>query len=105
MQLPVQEWSNEAHLEALYKEFAAKTTGQHSLGLQRLINWLRSDAMEGKLALLCTVPHREWVLIQMNGRGHPITRLDEVFHDIDDAERAIFRRRVQMRLGYTIRGE
>ena len=105
MQMPVEEWSDEAHLEALYREFASKTTGQHSLGLQRLVNWLRSDAMEGKLALLCTVPHREWVLIQMNGRGHAITQLGDVFHDIDEAERAIFRRRVKLRLGYEIRGE
>ncbi|HTJ92511.1 MAG TPA: ABC transporter permease [Pararobbsia sp.] len=95
---------NPASLENLYREFSANTTGQHSASLQLIINWLRSDAMQGKLALLCTRPHQEWELIRMNGRGSPITRLGEVFHDIDDAERAIFRRRIKERVGYSITG-
>ena len=104
MRLPDPKWQDGAYLEELYKEFAAKTTGQHSPPLQRLINWLRSDAMEGKLALLCTRPHEEWVMIQMNGRAKAFTPLHHVFTSIDEAEKAIFRRRVEMRLGYTIKG-
>src|SRR6218665_1861508 len=94
------EWRQGEHLQALYREFCVKTTGQHSPALQRLINWLRSDPMQGKLALLCTVPHKEWQLVRMNGRGLPMSRLEETYHDIDDAERAIFRHRVRARLGY-----
>src|SRR6218665_2543834 len=79
------EWRQGEHLQALYREFCVKTTGQHSPALQRLINWLRSDPMQGKLALLCTVPHKEWQLVRMNGRGLPMSRLEETYHDIDDA--------------------
>lgn len=96
------EWRQGERLEALYREFSAKTTGQHSPALQRLLNWLRSDPMEGKLALLCTAAHTQWVLIRMNGRGRPISRLGQTFCNIDDAERAIFRQRVRERLGYAI---
>src|SRR6218665_1274635 len=96
------EWRQGEHLQALYREVCVKTTGQHSPALQRLINWLRSDPMEGKLALRCTVPHREWQLPGMNGRGLPMSRLEETYHDIDDAERAIFRHRVRARLGYAV---
>lgn len=101
---PVAELLSPQRLEDLYREFSANTTGQHSADLQRVVNWLRSEPMEGKLALLCTVPHREWVLVRMNGRGKPMTRLDEKFHDIDDAERTIFRRRIEARVGYPICG-
>ncbi|MCW5221645.1 hypothetical protein [Verminephrobacter aporrectodeae] len=96
------EWRQGPHLQALYREFRAKTTGQHSPALQRLINWLRSEPMQGKLALLCSVPHQEWLLVRMNGRGLPISHLGERYRDIDAAECAIFRRRVRDRLGYTI---
>ena len=99
------EWRQGEHLEALYREFRVKTTGQHSPALQRLINWLRSEPMEGKLAVLCIEPHKKWVLVRMNGRGLPISCLGETFSDIDDAERAIFRHRVRARLGYAIRAE
>jgi hypothetical protein len=105
MHRPLPEILTASRLEALYEEFAAKTTGQHSQDLQLLVNWLRGEPMTGKLALLCTVPHREWTLIRMNGRGLPVTRLDEVYHDIDEAERAIFRLRIKMRVGYEIRGD
>lgn len=98
------EWRQGEHLEWLYRQFSAQTTGQHSPALQRLVNWLRSEPMEGKLAVLCTVPHQQWVLVRMHGRGKPISVLGESFCDMDDAERAIFRHRVRARLGYVIRG-
>lgn len=82
-------------LAALVAEFRAKTTGQHSPALQRLINHIRSEPMDGKLGLLCTRPHEEWCLIQMNGRGKPITFLDSIFHSLDEAEWAIFKLRMK----------
>lgn len=97
------EWRQGAYLESLYQEFCAQTTGQHSAALQRLLNWLRSEPMEGKLAVLCTTPHRHWVLVRMQGRGRPLSVLGERFTDIDAAERAIFRHRVRERLGHVIR--
>lgn len=99
---PLPEWRQGECLEALYREFSARTTGGHSPALQRLVNWLRSEPMEGKLAVLCVVPHREWALIRMNGRGRPISLLGERYTDIDEAERAIFRHRVRARLGYDL---
>ncbi|MBN9237825.1 ABC transporter permease [Mesorhizobium hungaricum] len=83
------------NLGELVTEFRAKTTGQHSPALQRLINRIRSEPMTGKLALLCTRPHEEWRLVQMNGRGKPMTLLDGVFHDLNDAEWAIFKLRMK----------
>jgi hypothetical protein len=82
-------------LAELVAEFRAKTTGQHSPALQRLINHIRSEPMEGKLALLCTRPHEEWRLVQMNGRGKPMTLLDGIFQDLDEAEWAIFKLRMK----------
>lgn len=82
-------------LASLVAEFRAKPTGQHSPALQRLINHVRSEPMAGKLALLCTRPHEEWRLVRMNGRGKPMTLLDGVFHDINEAEWAIFKMRMK----------
>ena len=82
-------------LGALVAEFRAKNTGQHSPALQRLINHIRSEPMNGKLALLCTRPHEEWRLVQMNGRGKPMTLLDGIFHDLKEAEWTIFKLRMK----------
>ena len=82
-------------LAELVVEFRTKTTGQHSSALQRLINHIRSEPMEGKLALLCTRPHEEWRLVQMNGRGNAMTLLDGLFTDLDEAEWAIFKLRMK----------
>jgi hypothetical protein len=82
-------------LNELVAEFRAKTTGQHSPALQRLINRIRSEPMTGKLALLCTKPHEEWRLVQMNGRGKPMTLLDGVFDNLNDAEWTIFKLRMK----------
>ena len=82
-------------LNALVGEFRAKPTGQHSAALQRLINHIRSEPMDGKLALLCTKPHEEWRLVRMNGRGKPMTLLEGTFHDLAEAEWAIFKLRIK----------
>jgi hypothetical protein len=89
-------------LASLVTEFRAKPTGQHSPALQRLINHIRSEPMTGKLALLCTRPHEEWRLVQMNGRGKPMTLLDGVFHDINAAEWEIFKRRMKRHFGVAL---
>lgn len=89
-------------LATLVAEFRSKPTGQHSAALQRLINHIRSEPMTGKLALLCTRPHEEWRLVQMNGRGKPMTLLDPVFHDLNAAEWEIFKRRMKRHFGITL---
>ena len=88
---------------AAIEEFRRKPVGQHSAALQRLINVMRGEAIEGKYVLLCTKPHREWVLAQMNGRGKPLTvHHNWVFHDLVEAEYEIFRRRWERHFGKAI---
>ncbi len=84
-------------------EFWRKPVGQHSPPLQRRLNVMRGEAVEGKYVLLCTKPHEEWVLAQMNGRKKPLTLFEDVvFHDIVEAEYEIFRRRWKRHFGKTI---
>ncbi|MCP4382229.1 MAG: ABC transporter permease [Hyphomicrobiales bacterium] len=99
MTLDIRYFIGDAKLDDLVDEFRRNPTGQHSASLQRLINRIRSEPMEGKLALLCTKPHEEWILIQMNGRKKPITVIGDKFNDINDAEWAVFRRRIKRHFG------
>jgi hypothetical protein len=89
-------------LEAI-AEFQCKPVGQHSPFLQRLINVMRGEPVEGKYVLLCTKPHREWVLAQMNGRAKPLTvHWNRVFHDLGEAEFEIFKLRYKRHFGKMI---
>jgi hypothetical protein len=76
-------------------EFDKSPIGHHSPGLQRVLNVFRGEATESKYVLICTKPHKEWVLGQLTGeRGKPVKILkDQVFTNVADAEREIFRRR------------
>lgn len=88
---------------AAIEEFRRKPVGQHSAFLQQRINIMRSEPVEGKYVLLCTKPHKEWVLAQMNGRKKPMTiHSNVVFHDIVEAEYEIFRRRWERHFGTRI---
>jgi hypothetical protein len=88
---------------AAIEEFRCKPVGQHSAFLQQRINIMRGEAVEGKYILLCTKPHKEWVLAQMNGRAKPLTiHSNVVFHDIIEAEYEIFRRRWERHFGQKI---
>jgi len=89
-----------SEIAAAIEEFRRKPVGQHSATLQHIINIMRGEPIEGKYVLLCTKPHREWVLAQMNGRAKPITVFDDVvFHDLHTAELAIFRLRWKRHFG------
>ena len=76
-------------------EFQKKPIGHHSPALQRVLNVFRGGSTENKYVLICTKPHKEWVLGQLSGeRGKPVMILkDQVFKNIEDAEREVFRRR------------
>jgi hypothetical protein len=88
---------------AAIEEFCQKPVGQHSAFLQQRLNVMRGEPVEGKYVLLCTKPHKEWVLAQMNGRTKPLTIYrDIVFHDINRAEYEIFRRRWERHFGVKI---
>ena len=51
--------------------------------MMRLLNRLRWQPMAGKHVVVCTKPHREWVLGRLGARrGDPVTLLsDPVFTD------------------------
>ena len=77
------------------EEFQKKPIGHHSPELQRVLNVFRGEPVQGKYVLICTKPHLEWTLGQLTGeRGKPVKILkNQVFRNIEDAEREIFRRR------------
>jgi hypothetical protein len=76
-------------------EFQKTPIGHHSPPLQRVLNVFRGDSTKDKYVLICTKPHKEWVLGQLSGeRGKPVKILkNKVFTRIEDAEREVFRRR------------
>lgn len=90
----------------LVEEFLRAPFGHHSGELQRVLNALRGGPIEGRYVLVCTKPHREWVLGRLPGvRGAPIRLLegeDTVFTSAEDAERAVFKRRWEEHTGRKI---
>jgi len=60
--------------------------------------------MKDKYVVVCTKPYKEWTLAQLPGqRGKPIRmHKDQVFTDLDDAERAIFKLRWEAHTGQTL---
>ena len=89
------------HDRHLAKEFKSKPIGHHSPGLQRVLNVFRGEPMKDKYVLICTKPHKEWVLGQLTGeRGKPVKVFkDKVFTSIEDAEWEVFRRRWKKHTG------
>jgi hypothetical protein len=85
----------------IVEEFNQKPIGHHSPALQRVLNVFRGEPTPDKYVLVCTKPHKEWVLGQLpDGKGKPLKILkDQVFTKIEDAEREIFRRRWQKYTG------
>lgn len=81
-------------LPALTAEFLAEPLGDHSPNLQRLLNALRSAPAEGKLVLVEIEPWRRWRLARLGGRGRPVELLEPVFDDLAEAERHVFRVRL-----------
>ena len=57
----------------LAEEFRANPFGPHSAELQKMLNVMRWEPIEGKYVLVNTVPHREWCLAQLPARrGIPV---------------------------------
>lgn len=76
------------------EEFKNNPIGHHSPGLQRILNLFRGEAMTGKYVLVCTKPHKEWMLGQLTGvRGEGIRMTNQVFTSIDEAEWFVFKQR------------
>ena len=85
----------------LAEEFMANPIGHHSPDLQHLLFLLRGEPVEGKYALVCTKPYREWTLARLSGKAGKRTTLlkGHVYTLITDAERAVFRLRWKKQFG------
>ena len=86
---------------AVVDEFQRKPIGHHSAHLQRVLNVFRGEDAKDKYGLVCTKPHKEWTLGLLSGeRGKPVRLMkDQVFTNVEDAEREIFRRRWKKYVG------
>jgi hypothetical protein len=86
-------------LAALIEEFDANPIGHHGPALRHLLEELRGGPAQGKLVLVCTKPYREWVLATLTGDKRAPVKFDQrhVFHDLLDAERFVFHRRLAAR--------
>ena len=75
--------------------------GPHSVALQRIVTRMRDTEAAGRYVLVTRVPYKEWVLAQLSGqRGVDLTlNEDQVFTSIEDAERAVFKRRWELITG------
>ncbi len=82
-------------------EFDRNPIGHHSPDLQRVLNVVRGGSTENKYVLVCTTPHKEWVLGQLSGhRGSAVKILGaKVYTNVLDAEREVFRLRWKQHTG------
>ncbi len=78
----------------LAQEFKAKPIGKHSAELQKVLHLFRGAAQKDKHVLVCTEPHKRWVLGQLTGgRGEPVRMTNHVFDKLEDAEWHVFKLR------------
>ncbi|MCZ6720353.1 MAG: ABC transporter permease [Alphaproteobacteria bacterium] len=85
-------------------EYRRNPVGHHSPGLRRILTLFRGAPMPGKHVLVCVKPHEEWVLGQVADEpGKPVKILkNKVFHDLKDAEWAVFKIRWKQHTGEDI---
>jgi hypothetical protein len=78
----------------LAQEFKARPIGKHSAELQKVLHLFRGAAQKDKHVLVCTEPHKRWVLGQLTGvRGEPVRLTNHAFDRLEDAEWHVFKLR------------
>jgi hypothetical protein len=78
----------------LVREFKERPFGPHSPELQAVLNVLRTARHCQNLLLVCTTPHREWMLAEKQPGGRPPKLFtDRVFASLEEAEWHAFRAR------------
>ena len=79
----------------LCREFKAKPSGKHSADLHKLLDLMRWGYARGRTVIVCTVPHKEWLLAKYGPRRGTPMQIDNsrTFHDHDEAVWACFRAR------------
>jgi hypothetical protein len=80
----------------LIEEHRKRPIGKHSDDLERVLIYLRKNhmEMEGKYILVCTKPHEEYRIAKLTGRPGPPELLPETYPDRNEAEHALFRKRL-----------
>ena len=91
----------------LAREFRARPIGEHSAALEQVLSLLRAGPVKGKYCLVCTEPHRRWVLARLSGeRGvAPVLQENRVFTSLAEAEWEIFKLRWHEASGHELRDE
>jgi hypothetical protein len=86
---------------AVIAEFRQNPIGHHSPALQRVLNALRTGPLPGKYLLVCTRPHREWMLAQHPEDPRQPVKLhhNRIFHSIEEAEWEVFKLRWEQHTG------
>jgi hypothetical protein len=76
----------------LIDEFRARPRGPHGPELTQLVNRLRMGPVKDRYVLVCTKPHREWVLAQLPGERGGMMKVhwQNRFADLDAAEWFVF---------------
>lgn len=89
------------HRLDLVEEFRQKPFGRHSPDLQALLDHMRGSPIHGKFFLLMVQPHERWALARFSREDPLEAELygDEVFDDIEEAERYVFDLRWQFLFG------
>jgi hypothetical protein len=91
---------NKKHLA---DEFMANPFGRASPELQRVLMVFRGEPVAGKYVLICTKPFEEWALAELTGkRGNPPRLLEDRFTSLEEAERAVFRKRWKKHTGHEL---
>lgn len=85
--------------EKIIEEHRLKPIGHHSDELERVLRYLRRhhEDLKGKDLIICTKPHKEWVLGENTGiRGEkPIIFENEKFDSREAAEHGLFLKRLK----------
>lgn len=81
----------------LIREYEEKPLGQHSEALERVLNYFRRQPQNDKYAVMAVKPFEAYRIVALSGQRGVPPRLveDRVYPTVEDAYRAVFRRRVQ----------
>ena len=86
----------------LMEEHRGRPLGQHSDGLERVLNFLRSRPGHGKYVLFELQADRAYKIVVLSGsRNEPPTDVDDrIFRDKAEALHAVFELRVRQTFGW-----
>jgi hypothetical protein len=80
----------------IIEEHRRRPIGKHGDDLERVLVYLRTNHLEmkGKYILVCTKPHAEYRIGRLSGGSGPPDLLPETYPDRNEAEHALFLKRL-----------